>query len=129
MLATTSKLHSQASPDSATRSDSTTLSRAGANDGTQAARHVSTAGSFAGGLASGLLGPLWGLLIVVPVANRPVSISSKRYSAMVDTNHVYVDAFMTAFTGRVREERRAAAITGNLIIAIPLLIILIVHPP
>lgn len=101
--------------------DSTAV-RAGGLDGRRAAREISTKGSFAGGVASGLLGP-FGLLIVLPVANRPVPTATIPGAARANDNQDYARAFSAAFTKEVRRRRRASAFLGNLVIFGPLMIV------
>ena len=115
LCATTSGLQSQAP------SDTTALAQSGARDGAEAAKSVSTGGWFAGGLASGLIGP-WGLLIVVPTANGSTIAPRSVRSAKPDSTWVYAEAFDRAFVKRVRQKRRTAAFTGNLIISVPVVI-------
>jgi hypothetical protein len=101
--------------------DSAALAATGARDGILAAENVPVRGSFFGGLASGLLGPL-GLLFVVPHANRAVEPELIPRGAVADTSRIYVNSFFDEFAKTVRSRRRKAAITGNLILTIPLLI-------
>lgn len=125
MLTASSGLEAQATPRAAAEAqpDATAVAQAGVRDGAQAAELISTRHAFAGGMASGLLGPLWGLLVVVPIANRAVMVRPAQRAAMADTTLVYSRSFQQAFASRVRSRRRGAAIRGNLIISIPLVLL------
>lgn len=118
-------LSAQSAPVAAASADTTQLRARGAWDGGRAAEQRSTRGAFAGGVASALVAPMWGLFIAWPIAGREVAPDAAGLRAMADTTRHYDAGFRDAYAKEVKSRRRSATTRGHLIGSVPWVILMI----